>query len=177
MFTQTIPPPPPGATVAPGLVIEAALGFAVSLAIFSFAVFLVVAEAEGVGLGVLLRPNHDRAVGEGDAAGVTLAVAIAFLRVRRSGVADAEAMGEAAGLASVVAFLRALCAVAEGEAAVSVALASAVASVFLCPRCFTGDSAGEGVGDSLWANDALAKATVQRRARYFKIMAQSRETG
>jgi hypothetical protein len=169
VFTQTRPPPPPGATVAPGLAIELALGFGVA--------FFGVGEAEGIGLGVLLRPNHERAVGEGDAAGVTLAAAIAFLRVRCSGVAEPEGMGEAAGLASVASFFRVRCDVAEGEAAAvaSLGLASAVAWVFLWPRCFAGDSEGEGLGVSLCANEAPAKATMQRTTRYFKIMAQSRE--
>jgi hypothetical protein len=202
VLTHTMPPPPPGETVAPGLV--SGLGVAAFVAV-SFATFFVAGVAVGAGLvgaGLLdLNNPPNNFFGEADAAGEGLAAAsaaflrvrcsaageavgdaaaglasvAAFLRVRRSGVAEAEDPAEAAGLASVAAFLRVLCAVAEGEVPVSAGLAAVVASVFLGLRCFAGDSPGEGLGVSLCANVAPAKASVQRTTRYFKFMAQSNE--
>jgi hypothetical protein len=133
------------------------------------------AGAEGVGSAVLLRLNHDPifdALGDAEAAGVALAPAKAFLRVRCSDVAEGEA--EAAGLVSVLAFLRARRAVAEGEA-VALGLAAAVASVFLWVRCLAGEGDFSGVGLSVWAKDEPAKATAQRRTKYFVAMAHGKE--
>jgi hypothetical protein len=134
------------------------------------------ADAAGVGLATasaaFLRVRCSaagEAAGDADAAG--LASVAAFLRDLRSDVAEADGAAEAAGLASVAAFLRVRRAVAEGEALVSAGLAAAVASVFLWPRCFAGDSPGDGLGLSLCANVTPAKATVQRTTRYFKVMA------
>ncbi len=177
MFTHTRPPPPPGATVAPGL--ASGLGVA-AFFVVSFATFFVAGDAAGAGLvgaGLLFGLNSppNNFFGEADAAGEGLAAdSAAFLRVRCS--AAGEAVGDAAaGLASVAAFLRVLCAVAEGDVLVSAGLAAVVASVFLALRCFAGDSAGEALGVSFCANVAPAKASVQRTTRYFKFMAQGNE--
>lgn len=187
--------------LGPGLVSDlAGVGFgAVSLATFFVAgvaagVGLVGAElfdlnnppnnffGDAEGDGVALAAASDAflrvrcaAAGEtdGDAAGDGLASVVASLRERRSGVAEAEGIAEAAGLASVAPLFLVRFAVAEGKALVSAGLAVAVASVFFLLRCFAGDSAGEGLGLSLCAKAAVAKAIVQRTTRDFKVMAQS----
>lgn len=84
--------------------------------------------------------------GEGD--GLTAGAAAAAVFVFRPALATGEAETAApagGGDASVVVFaFRPRLAVGEGEA--SVPAAWAVASAFLCVRCFAGDAAGDSAG-------------------------------
>lgn len=122
-----------------------------------------------------LKKSASVFAGEGD--GLTARVAAVVFVFRPplpAGEAETAApAGDGEGSA-VVFVLRPRLAAGEGEASVTAA-GDAVASVFLCVRCFAGDAAGDsaGVGDCACRSEIAAKLMTETTRRDLVLMRRS----
>ena len=122
-----------------------------------------------------LKKSASVFAGEGD--GLTaraVAVVFAFRPPLAAGEAETAALaGDGEGSAAVF-VLRSCLAAGEGEASVTAA-GDAVASAFLCVRCFAGDAAGDsaGVGDWPCRSEIAAKLMTETTRRDSVLMRRS----
>lgn len=164
VLTHTRPCPPPGAGAA----------FATVSALVA-PVLAGAAAAAGLAEVFGLKKSARVFAGEGDGlrAGA-VAVVFVFRPPLAAGEAETAApAGDGEGSA-VVFVLRPRLAAGEGEASVTAA-GDAVASAFLCVRCFAGDAAGDsaGVGDCACRSEIAAKPMTETTRRDLMLMRRS----
>lgn len=112
--------------------------------------------------------------GEGDGVRAGAAVVFVFRPPLAAGEAETAAPAGDGEDSAVVFVLRARLTAGEGEASVTAA-GDAVASAFLCVRCFAGDAAGDsaGVGDCACRSEIAAKLMTETTRRDLVLMRRS----